>query len=157
MSVSNRSAGLSTDSSDNNDASVETRTVVETICFAGITTLACMVGIPGNAMNCLVFWSQGLKHRMNLCLFSLALTDLLFLTCGFIIFSLGSFLKIYDTTLGDEYFIKNLVYLRGAFYGLRLTSGCITMIITLERCVCVIFPLRAATLMRTSFMGFLIF
>lgn len=37
-----------------------------------------IMGAGGNLLNCAVFWMQGLKERMNLCLFCLALTDLMY-------------------------------------------------------------------------------
>lgn len=150
------SLGLKVGNSENNDISSSTRKVVETVCFAGLTSLACLVGIPANAINCLVFWRQGLRDRMNLCLFTLALTDVLHLTCAFAAFSVGSYVTLYDPALGEEYFLKSLVYLIGSTYGLRLTSGCISVIIAVERCLCVAFPLHAATLMRTCVMACLL-
>lgn len=140
----------------NNDISLDTRKTVERVCFAGLTTLACLLGIPANVLNCLVFWCQGLRDRMNLCLFSMALTDFFLLMCVFAIFSISSYVAFYDGTLGEEYYLKTWNWLIGATYGFRLTSGCISMIIAVERCVCVVFPLRAINLIRTSVMGCLL-
>lgn len=141
---------------ENNDISDETRKTVETVCFAGLITAACLLGIPANVINCLVFGRQGLKDRMNLCLFCLAFTDCFFLTCTFFIFSVSSFVRFYDETLGEEYFLKSLVSLMGVMHGCRLTSGFITMIIAVERCLCVLFPLHVAMLMSTRVMGCLL-
>lgn len=142
--------------SDIFDISTEARKAVETVCFAGLTTLSCLLGIPANVMNSLVFWHQGLKDRMNLCLFSLAITDLFLLVCSLTLFSVGSFIGFYDGTLGEEYFLKTVVSLAGVTYAFRMTSGCITMIIAIERCVCVAFPLHAPNLLRTRTMGSLL-
>lgn len=130
--------------------------ILETVCFAGVTTLVCLIGIPTNIINCLVFWRQGLKDRMNLCLFLLALVDCLYLVLDFTIFPLTSFINFYDKVLADKYHLKITLDLVGVTYGLRSASGCITMVISIERCMCVMFPLRAATLVRSRTMGILL-
>lgn len=136
-----------------NDISTETRVLVENFCFAGLTLLMCLVGIPTNTISCLVFWRQGLQDRMNLCLFSLALADCLHLLCSFTIFPLSSFLHWYDKNLGEEYYLKSLNSLISLFHGFRSTAGFIGMVIALERCVCVVIPFRASTLIRTRTMA----
>nr|KAG5688573.1 hypothetical protein BaRGS_002788 [Batillaria attramentaria] len=85
-----------------------------------------LVGVPANIISCLVFYKQGLRDRMNLCLFVLALVDTVVVNFSFLVF------------------------------GMRATSGCITMVIAVERCVCVVFPLRANSIMRTRTMGALL-
>lgn len=130
--------------------------LIETVCFASVTTLVCLIGIPTNIINCLVFWHQGLTDRMNLCLFCLALVDCLYLVFDFTMYSLSSFILFYDKDLAKEYYSKITLELLGVAYGLRTASGCITMVISIERCVCVVFPLQAATLVRTRTMGILV-
>nr|KAG5712465.1 hypothetical protein BaRGS_011439 [Batillaria attramentaria] len=46
-----------------------------------------LLGLVTNLINCVVFWRQGLKDRMNLCLFSLAVADMLFVLCLFLMVS----------------------------------------------------------------------
>ncbi|KAK7469674.1 hypothetical protein BaRGS_00036303, partial [Batillaria attramentaria] len=48
------------------------------------------------------------------------------------------------------------VYFNWIMWGMRAASGCITMVIACERCVCVVFPLRANSIMRTRTMGALL-
>nr|KAG5688571.1 hypothetical protein BaRGS_002786 [Batillaria attramentaria] len=91
-----------------------------------LTPILLLVGVPANIISCLVFYKQGLRDRMNLCLFVLALVDMMVVNFSFLVF------------------------------GMRATSGCITMVIAVERCVCVVFPLRANSIMRTRTMGALL-
>ena len=43
-----------------------------------VLPVLCFVGVSGNVLNCVVFFRQGLRERMNLYIFCLAATDLLF-------------------------------------------------------------------------------
>lgn len=147
---------VSAPSNDMSLISKETRKLVEMICFSGLTTLVCLIGIPANIINCIVFWRQGLKDRMNLCLFSLAITDLAYLASELAVLSLSSFLSFIDPTLGEEYMSKAMVDGVGTIFSFRLTSGFINMLISIERCLCVLFPLHALSLIRTSTLGILI-
>lgn len=137
--------------------SKDTRLLVETICYAGLTTLLCVVGLPSNVVSGLVFWCQGLKDRMNLCLFSMAAVDGTFLMCNFTIYSVCSFVHFHDDLLGEECNVKTVNALVGLADGLRAMSGFITVIIALDRCFCVSFPLHSSSLMKTSSMAALIF
>lgn len=141
---------------DVNGMSNETRQLIETLCFAVATSIICLVGIPTNAINCLVFWRQGLQDRMNVCLFCLALVDLLYLMSEFAVFSVSSYIDALDKTLGEEYYLKSLAVWLGVTYGFRSTSGFIGLVIAVERCVCVIFPLRASSLMKARTMAVII-
>lgn len=133
-----------------------TRELVETVCFAALTSLICVISVPANVINCLVFCRQGLQERMNVCLFCLALVDCFYLTCVFTVYSVSVFLRFYDQVLSEEYSSKVFVYFGGALYGFRTLSHCITMVIALERCVCVVYPLQAANLLQARSMGYLI-
>ncbi|XP_025097941.1 uncharacterized protein LOC112566163 [Pomacea canaliculata] len=131
-----------------------------------------VVGIPANLVTCLVFWRQGLRDRMNLCLFCLAAVDLLYLmpvlSVGpFLhlassphaqeytlkILSVGFFIDLWDKSLGEELTFKSLVYGLGFVYGLRATSDIISMILAVDRCLCVLLPLRVTHLIRTRTMA----
>ncbi|PVD27966.1 hypothetical protein C0Q70_10542 [Pomacea canaliculata] len=57
---------------------------------------------------------------------------------------------------GEELFVKTLYYAMGVNYGLREASTCISVLIAVDRCLCVVFPLRANTLMSTRTMGILL-
>lgn len=136
--------------------SAETRHLVDIVVNVGLTTLICMVGVPANAITCLVFWRQGLKDRMNLCLFSLALVDGVYLTCMFAIQPVNFFIEWCKESNFETIYLQGYVGLVGVSYGCRSTSSFITMVIAIERCACVLFPLRVSTLMKTRTMGVLI-
>lgn len=135
----------------------EGREVVEAVFYAGLSTLVCIIGIPTNLINIFVFWHQGLKDRMNLCLFALALVDCVYLLCEFIMYPVGSFIIFYDSALGNEYQTKFIAALFGVSSTFRSTSRFIGVIIAVERCVCVVSPLIASTIMKTSAMAITIF
>lgn len=75
--------------------SQRTRYLAEVICYIGLTTPICLLGILTNIVNCIVFAHQGLQDRMNLCLFSLACVDCLYLISAFILVSVISFLRFF--------------------------------------------------------------
>lgn len=127
--------------------------LVEAVCYSGLIPLLCVISVPANVLNCLVFWRQGLQERMNLCLLCLALVDSLYAGCSFALYSVNVFIRFHDEIVSEEYSAKIFVYLRGAIYGFRTTSQCITMVIAVERCLCVVYPLQAARLLKTRTMG----
>ncbi|XP_025097629.1 rhodopsin, GQ-coupled-like [Pomacea canaliculata] len=121
-----------------------------------IKPLFLLPGIPSNVVNCLVFWRQGLRDRINLCLFCLALADLLYLLSLIAITQIGPFAELVNELLGKEIYYKSVQY--GIWFRseMRTMSGCITLVLSIERCVCVYFPLRAASLMKTRSMAALL-
>ena len=42
-----------------------------------------VISVPTNSLNMAVFYKQGLRERINLCLFSLSLVDLVFIVSAF--------------------------------------------------------------------------
>ena len=131
-----------------NIISVETFFIFEKAVMCGINLILFSIGVPTNLLNCLVFYRQGLRDRMNLCLFSLALVDMLFIT----FFCLaGSYCHVglLRPEVEDwwKYFV--LKYFTGLYRGFMISSGCLTMVIAVERCLCVTLPLKAATLVKT--------
>lgn len=117
--------------------------------------LVVVVGVSTNVVNCLVFRRQGLRDRMNLCLFVHSLVDMTFLTYS-IAFTVSYFYRLVDAVVGEEYYLKTLYYAQGALFGLREASAGISVVIAVERCLCVVFPLRASTLMHWRTMGMLL-
>ncbi|XP_025097648.1 uncharacterized protein LOC112565963 [Pomacea canaliculata] len=117
--------------------------------------LVISVGVSTNIINCVVFTRQGLRDRMNLCLFVLALVDMTYLAYS-LIFTLAFWIRLLEPILGEEVYQKTYYYATGANFGFRETSACISVLIAVERCVCVVFPLRANNLMSTRTMGILL-
>ena len=93
---------------------------------------------------------------MNLCLFCLSLVDGMYV----FFFSLPSSSCIVQLFRPDlQTWWKWIIhkYISGLYKGFLLCSGCLTMIISMERCVCVFLPLRATSLIRTRTMAVIVF
>lgn len=133
-----------------------TYNLLEVVVYAGLGTVEWLVGMTTNVINTLVFWRQGLRDRMNLCLFFISLFDFCFFTVMFAISSLPIFISFHDKGFYEEYYSKAALALMSVNRGLALTSGCITMAVSVDTCVCVVLPHRAASLMRTKTMCSLI-
>ena len=103
-----------------------------------------------------ICFCAGLKDRMNLCLFCLSLVDGMFV----IFTSLGTsdcLVGIFRPDIRSwwKWSVRSKVL--GLVRGFLLSSGCLTMIISVERCVCVFLPLRATSLIRTRTMAAIVF
>ena len=114
-----------------------------------------LIGFPANCINMAVFFKQGLKERINLCLFSLALIDLTSLT-GALAFHADKLFSFTDEerigAVARFVVNNNLIGLYGLVYG----STFLSVIISTERCICVLFPLRAQTCIPTKAIAFII-
>ncbi|XP_025104682.1 uncharacterized protein LOC112570473 [Pomacea canaliculata] len=113
------------------------------------------IGAPTNIVTMVIFYRQGLRDRMNLCLFCLAFVDLLYVTAQFIMISycfLGTFMPSQVSFFRWTLLARCLNFIYGSAY----VSGCVTMIIAVERCVCVMFPMKAATLISTKTMAIIL-
>ena len=131
-----------------NIISFETFLAFENAMTCGVSLILFLIGVPTNLLNCLVFYRQGLRDRMNLSLFSLALLDMLFITFFYLVSSyciVGQLQPKLDEWW--KFFVRK--YFTGLFVGFLYSSGCLTMVIAFERCVCVTLPLKAATLVKT--------
>lgn len=133
-----------------------TREVVEAVLFIGVSSLMCLIGIPANILNCVIFWTQGLKDRINVCLFCLSLSDLCYLLCGLVMYPGGSLLTLCNKALGDEYQTKFIGTLFGVGVGFQTTSHLIGVIIAVDRCLCVVAPFKSLTMMKTRVMTIII-
>ncbi|XP_025086792.1 uncharacterized protein LOC112559673 [Pomacea canaliculata] len=123
-------------------------TVTNTVVYPSLF----LVGFPTNVVSGVVFWKQGLKDRMNLCLFVLAVVDTAYLTV-LMAQAASSFVTFVNDAIGSEYDAYSLVFCLGVGWGLKTASGCISMVVAGERCVCVALPLRADSLMKTRTMA----
>ena len=93
---------------------------------------------------------------MNLCLFCLSLVDGMFVF-SFYVASTHCLARVFrpDLQMWWKWLIHS--YTVGIYRGSLLCSGYLTMIISVERCVCVFLPLRATSLIRTRTMAVIIF
>nr|KAG5712161.1 hypothetical protein BaRGS_014511 [Batillaria attramentaria] len=139
-----------------NVISLATFLLIEKISMCGVNPVLFLIGVPTNILNCIVFARQGLRDRMNFLLFSLSLVDMAYVALFFMV---GSYCLVGEITPGYEewwkYFARK--YFTGLYRGFLYTSGCLTMVIALERCVCVALPLKVATLIKTRTVAILVF
>ena len=116
-----------------------------------------LIGVPANVINMAVFYKQGLKDRVNLCLFALSLADELYLVQAMLTFGIDQ-LHLQFTTkerfgpMTRFVFNNNLA----GFFGLTFTSQVLSAIISSERCLCVLYPLRFQTLLKTKTMAVIV-
>ncbi|XP_076464812.1 uncharacterized protein LOC143296666 [Babylonia areolata] len=115
-----------------------------------------ITGGPANVINMAVFFKQGLKDRVNLCLFALSLADELHLIMGMIHHGEQLHLELSKTgTFGPiDTFLANYNLL--GLMGFNFVSYILSAIIATERCLCVLNPLKFQTLLRTRTMAVVI-
>ena len=128
----------------------ETELLVRRLQTAIFIPILYVVGAPANVINMAVFFRQSLSKRINMCLFSLALLDLISLTVILSFYAERIYTQFTD---GEKYgsayrymVNNNVVGLVGFFNGSVLLCG----IISTERCICVLFPLRAQRCIPTK-------
>ena len=140
----------------NNLISLEEELLFDRIMATVIIPILFIIGFPANCTNMIVFFKQGLKERINLCLFSLALVDLLFLTFSFVFHAERLYTQFTDgQRIGAVYRYvvnNNILGLYGIVYGPMFLS----VIVSIERCICILFPLRAQRCIPTKAIAFTI-
>ena len=97
-----------------------------------------------------VFFRQGLRERINLCLFCLSLADLLYMLHSFLlnVDRMHQHFAGSPPHLGPVFRFIVTNHLMG-FRGFSWVSGLISTVIACERCLCVVSPLRAKSVLRT--------
>ncbi|KAL8569048.1 hypothetical protein ACOMHN_020491 [Nucella lapillus] len=129
--------------------------MIDLVVHAGIFPVLVTCGVITNVINMAVFARQGLSNRINVCLFSLALSD-----AGSLIFVMGSkahtLISLGDPVAGNYWQQRHLALLFGSYLAFSVISNVITAIIAMERCLCVLNPLKAAKFFRTKHMKMLI-
>ena len=128
-----------------------TREEVEGLLLMTVLPSLELFGVTTNVINCMVFVRQGLRDRINLCLFSLALADTSFLL---LIFSAKffTFLGLFDRDLEGYWRQKHLSTVLGPMLGTLIISNLMTMVISVERCICVVSPFTAKRFLKTRYM-----
>ena len=115
-----------------------------------------LIGGPANVINMAVFYKQGLKERVNLCLFALSLADELYLVQAMFLY--GEQLHLQFTT--KERFGPMMRFMANnnlvGFFGFTWVSQILSAIIASERCLCVLSPLRFQTLLQTRTMAVIV-
>nr|KAG5695160.1 hypothetical protein BaRGS_030206 [Batillaria attramentaria] len=132
--------------------SLFTREMIDRIIYVFILPLIFVTGVTTNVINCAVFCSQGLRDRISMCLFSLSVADLLYIVTLNLRY-LG--ILISEVRGGAQFYDKWVTFLLryrlvAVHAGFALVSNLVSIVIALERCVCVVSPFRAAKLLRTG-------
>ena len=140
----------------NNLISLEAEQLFDRIKATVILPLLFFVGFPANCINMAVFFKQGLKERINLCLFSLALVDLSCLSLTFVFYAERLYTQFTDgERIGVVYrymLNNNVLGLCGIVYGPMFLS----VVVSIERCICVLFPMKAKSCIPTRAIAFII-
>ncbi|KAI8783641.1 growth hormone secretagogue receptor type 1 [Biomphalaria glabrata] len=126
---------------------------------AGICTLIGLMGLVANVINMLVFVRQGLNTSMNISFFSMAISDIVrILSVEWANICFNPYVEKLQVSIMFNY----LFYVTGgwaAFCASRITLH-ITLYITVERCLCIVFPLtirKFITITRTKMVIVLIY
>lgn len=101
------------------------------------------VGCPANLLNMAVFLKQGIRDRVNLCLFSLSFVDIIFICFGFLVNLDAMFATFGESErYGPIYrFIVNNNIL--GFYGVIYGSIFLSALIACDRCYSLFFPIQS--------------
>lgn len=103
-----------------------------------------------NCLSMIVFYKLGLRERINLCLFALSFVDVLCLSTLVVVY--GDSLFSEDAKYGVIYrFMVNHNVV--GLYGLTYSSSFVSVIISAERCFCVLMPLRSQRMISTKSMA----
>lgn len=130
--------------------------MVQKVLECGFVPAVSFIGAPVNVLNMIIFYRQGLRDKMNLCLFSLALVDFLYVTSMCVLASY-CFVGLAEPSvqLFAKWWIRK--YDINFVFAFWYSSGALSSIIALERCICVVFPLKSGTMLNTRTMGVLLF
>ena len=112
-----------------------------------------LIGAPANVINMAVFYKQGLKERVSLCLFALSLADELFLINMMCLYSEQLVLPFTTKERFGPVMRFMVNHNLVGFFGFSWVSQVLSAIIASERCLCVISPLRFQTLLPTRTMA----
>ncbi|KAL8613764.1 hypothetical protein ACOMHN_029621 [Nucella lapillus] len=131
--------------------------IASRLIFCGFVPALSLLGLPANILNMVVFYHQGLRDKMNLCLFALAFVDFVY------VFSMLLKTSFYAASfLPEDLWVQILKWTILKFtinfqYAFMYSSGVLTAIIATERCICVVWPLKSATIFKTKTMAWMIF
>ena len=140
----------------NNLISLETEQLFDRIKATVLIPVLFLIGFPANCINMAVFFKQGLKERINLCLFSLALVDIMSLTLTFASYAERLYTQFTSGErigLFHRYMVNNNII---GLFGIVYAPMFLSAVISTERCVCVLFPLKAQRCIPTKTIAFII-
>ncbi|KAK7107335.1 formyl peptide receptor-related sequence 6-like [Littorina saxatilis] len=139
-----------------NIVSAQVEEITSRVANAVILPLLFLIGGPGNVINMAVFYKQGLRERVNLCLFALSLADWLYLVQAMLVY--GEQMYLWLSNMGRygpmAFFMGNNALV--GLFGFTWVSQIMSAIIASERCLCVMSPLRSQTILKTKTMAIII-
>lgn len=112
-----------------------------------------LISAPTNIINMVVFYKQGLKERINFCLFWRSFADLVHMTWTYCAFAETLYLKILEGNINGvliQFFSKSKLLV---LIGFCWVSAITTTIISGERCFCVVNPFLAKNILKTKTMN----
>ncbi|XP_076455697.1 uncharacterized protein LOC143290243 [Babylonia areolata] len=124
--------------------SADTRDLIKTVFKCYVRQFIIFLGIPCNFISCVVFYKQGLSDRISLLLFWVAVADL-----GYLV---TQSLYLPSCYLSDKVQINNWSTILNAKITrvktwLNYTCGSLIMIMSVDRCLSVVMPLKARRLL----------
>ncbi|KAL8576480.1 hypothetical protein ACOMHN_049046 [Nucella lapillus] len=117
---------------------------------AALIPLLFVVGLPGNVLSAAVFYRQGLRERINLCIFCLALADIVVITSSVVI----AFEVVYQTFVSPDFHFFQIYFV--GLTGFTWVSIFLSAVIAAERCFCVVSPLLAQRVLSTRTLAVII-
>ncbi|KAL8576550.1 hypothetical protein ACOMHN_003108 [Nucella lapillus] len=130
---------------------LETAYLVAKLMDGIVSPLMSFFGLPLNIVNCLVFYKQGLRDRINLLLFCQGGADflvevtVLFHSIEYFLTFLGGNFQAYGPWTRFKH--NNGLNI---LYGFVYVSAFISVMIACERCLCITFPLKAKKFFKSS-------
>ena len=112
-------------------------------------TILFFVSVPSNAVNMVVFWRLGIRERINVCLFCLSFADLMIVLCHFLSYLDGLWALLSGSPPSltvMKALVNNMVH---SLAGFIYISGFLSTLVALERCLCVVSPLKAQSIIST--------
>ncbi|KAK3751503.1 hypothetical protein RRG08_030528 [Elysia crispata] len=117
-------------------------TIVMYVLGVSLTSALAMFGVFSNTVNIIVFYKMGFQETTNINFFSLAINDLM-ASCGNLLVEIfqSPFMKIDELPQGS--LILQTTYLASfVVYSCCGFGALITAVLAMERCLCIVFPLK---------------
>ncbi|KAK7495261.1 hypothetical protein BaRGS_00013443 [Batillaria attramentaria] len=134
----------------------EVEHLFDVIVAVGFLYVLFLVSAPTNVISMIAFYKQGIKERINLCLFLQSFADLVYMTFNFLLYSDRLYLEIRNGPSRSFMTAMMLNNYLACLYSFSWASGFMTVVIASERCFCVVSPFRSQRILRTRTMGLII-
>ncbi|GFS24947.1 chemosensory receptor A [Elysia marginata] len=108
----------------------------------GLTSIVAIFGVFSNTLNIIVFLRMGLRETTNVGFFALAVVDWLVSVCSF----LSVAARLPEITFIGESTISLTYYLVGVMFPCLGLGAWVTAVLSVERCICIVIPLKVKTI-----------